>query len=141
MPHDSSGMDCPVHSPGRHRGGLGVPLTELTGMPTPHAAGPRRALLGLHGIEFIAHGESSGKFRVTGDDAARTVVEQAPLTSQTATVLVTLPPSSVRTWDAATPALSSRIVDVHGRVGHVPWMDRLTCRPAALDRHLGRELP
>jgi len=44
-----------------------------------------------HGIEFIAHGESSGKLRITGDDTARTVAEQAPLTSQTATGLVILP--------------------------------------------------
>jgi hypothetical protein len=63
------------------------------------AAGPRPVLPRVrHGIEFIAHGESSGKLRITGDDAARTIAEQAPLTSQTATMLVILPPSSMRTW-------------------------------------------
>jgi transcriptional regulator with XRE-family HTH domain len=50
---------------------LGIPLTELAGMPAEHAAGPDRVLPRVrHGIEFTAHGESGGELRITGDDDA-----------------------------------------------------------------------
>jgi transcriptional regulator with XRE-family HTH domain len=50
---------------------LGIPLTELAGMPAEHAVGPDRVLPRVRqGIEFIAHGESNSKLRITGDDDA-----------------------------------------------------------------------
>lgn len=50
---------------------LGIPLTELAGLPAQHAVGPDRVPPRVrHGIEFTAHGEDNGELRITGDDDA-----------------------------------------------------------------------
>ena len=50
---------------------LGIPHTELAGMPAEHAAGPDRVLPRVrHGIEFVQRDDSGGELRITGDDDA-----------------------------------------------------------------------
>jgi transcriptional regulator with XRE-family HTH domain len=50
---------------------LGIPLTELAGMPAEHASGADRVLPRVrHGIEFIQRDDSNGELRITGDDDA-----------------------------------------------------------------------
>jgi transcriptional regulator with XRE-family HTH domain len=51
--------------------GLGIPLTELAGVPARHATGPDRVLPHVRqGIQFIQHDQANGELRITGDDDA-----------------------------------------------------------------------
>ena len=50
---------------------LRIPLAELAGLPTEHAAGPDRPPPRIrHGIEFTHRDDSNGQLRITGDDDA-----------------------------------------------------------------------
>ena len=51
--------------------GLGIPLTELAGVPARHATGPDQELPHVRqGIQFIQNDQINGELRITGDDDA-----------------------------------------------------------------------